>query len=128
MKEIQEAYLQGADMLSGGIGGFGQAIHVGCNRYWVDWLWCTQFVVIYKHFFDTILAYEFKETDTADGVFSQLSANKMVIYPFISEQKDFGYSDVTLTNMQNKGRIREHFAWANKKFSMIRAVEEKNNC
>lgn len=45
-----------------------------------------------------------------------------------SEQKDFGYSDVTLTNMQNKGRIREHFAWANKKFSMIRAVEEKNNC
>lgn len=125
LREIQEAYMQGADFLSGGIGGFGHAVRVGYHRYWIDWFWCTQFVVIYKHFFDIILNYEFKENDTADGVFSKLSANKMVIYPFISEQKDFGYSDVTQSNMDNQGRIREHFAWANKQFNIIRTVEEK---
>lgn len=125
LKQIQEAYKQGADLLSGGIGGFGHAVPVGYCRYWVDWLWCTQFVVIYKHFFETILTYEFKEGDTADGIFSKLSANKLVIYPFISEQRDFGYSDVTQTNKENQGRIREHFAWANRQFKMICTVREK---
>lgn len=123
-KEIQEAYMQGADLLSGGIGGFGHAVRVGYHRYWVDWLWCTQFVVVYKHFFDTILSYEFKEDDTADGVFSELTTHKMVIYPFISEQKDFGYSDVTQSNMDNQGKIRQHFAWANRLFEMLRQAEE----
>ena len=47
-----------------------------------------------------MLNYSFKGIDTADEVISQLANNKMVIYPFISEQKDFGYSDVTLSNME----------------------------
>lgn len=121
-KEIREAYMQGADVLSGGIGGFGQAIPVGYQRYWVDWFWCTQFIVVYASFFDKILSYQFKEDDTADDVMSALTNNKMVIYPFISEQKDFGYSDVTRSNMDNQGRIREHFAWANAKLRMTEQV------
>ena len=64
-KEIQEAYMQGAELLSGGIGGFGQAVPVGYHRYWVDWFWNTQFIVIYSSAFDTILSYEFQENDTA---------------------------------------------------------------
>lgn len=123
-KEIEEAYMQGADLLSGGIGGFGQAVRTGYRRYWVDWLWCTQFVVVYSSFYDRILEYEFKEDDTADGVFSELAANKMVIYPFISEQRDFGYSDVTPGNMNTAGLIRQHFARANARFRMIERVRE----
>lgn len=123
---IREAYIQGADILSGGIGGFGQAIPVGCCRYWMDWFWCTQFIVVYSHFFETILAYEFKEDDTADGVLSQLSLNKMVIYPFISEQKDFGYSDVTQSNMENQGRICEHFSWASRRLEVIESIYRLN--
>lgn len=57
-----------------------------------------------------MLDYSFQDTDTADGVISKLATNKMVIYPFISEQKDFGYSDVTQSNMEQQGKIREHFA------------------
>lgn len=125
MKEIKEAYMQQADILSGGIGGFGHAIPVGYHRYWVDWLWCTQFVVVYRRFFNAILSYNFKETDTADGVFSKLSTNKMVIYPFISEQTDFGYSDVTQNNQKNKGLIHEHFDRANRHFFMIQTVYGK---
>lgn len=124
MKEIKEAYMQEADILSGGIGGFGNAVPVGYHRYWVDWLWCTQFVVVYRRFFRAILSYNFKDTDTADGVFSELSTNKMVIYPFISEQIDFGYSDVTQNNKKNKGIIREYFNRANKNLFMIQTVYE----
>ena len=36
-KEVTEAYIQGAEVLSGGIGGFGQAIPAGYHRYKVDW-------------------------------------------------------------------------------------------
>lgn len=108
-KEITEAYEQGAEVLSGGIGGFGRAIPVGRCRYKVDWFWSTQFIVIFSSFFDKMLNYSFKDTDTADGVISQLAINKMVIHPFISEQKDFGYSDVTRSNMEQKGLIRELF-------------------
>lgn len=62
--------------------------------------------------------------DTADGVLSELASCKMVIHPFISEQKDFGYSDVTQSNQEHAGRIREHFAWANRKFDTLRATLE----
>ena len=123
-KEIREAYMQGAELLSGGIGGFGQAIPVGYHRYWVDWFWSTQFIVIYSSAFDTILSYEFQEDDTADGVLSEIIYNKMVIYPFISEQKDFGYSDVTLGNMEYPGKIREFFKRANARFKMIRTIQD----
>ena len=81
-KEVTEAYIQGAEVLSGGIGGFGQAIPAGYHRY-------------------------------------KLATNIMVIYPFISEQKDFGYSDVTQSNMEQQGKIREHFARANKHMKSI---------
>ena len=116
--------MQGAKLLSGGIGGFGQAIPVGYHRYWVDWFWSTQFIVIYSSAFDTILSYEFQEDDTADGVLSEIIYNKMVIYPFISEQKDFGYSDVTLGNMEYQGKIREFFKRANARFKMIRTIQD----
>lgn len=119
LKQIQEAHSQRTEILSGGIGGFGQAIPTGNHRYWVDWFWCTQFIVVYASLFDAILSYEFKEDDTADGVLSALAYNKMVIYPFISEQEDFGYSDVTISNMDNKGRIREHFEWADRRFKAL---------
>lgn len=121
-KEVTEAYIQGAEVLSGGIGGFGQAIPVGYHRYKVDWFWCTQFIVIYSRFYDKMLNYSFLDTDTADGVISHLATNKMVIYPFISEQKDFGYSDVTQSNMEQKGKIREHFMRANKRMELISLV------
>ena len=116
MKEMQLAFQLGADILSGGIGGFGRALKRAFHLYEVDWFWCTQFIVIYSSLFDSILSYDFKEQDTADGVLSALAHRKLVIYPFISEQKDFGYSDVTRSNQENAGKIREHFKRANQMF------------
>ena len=123
---IVEAHKQGAEMLSGGIGGFGIAVPVDKIRYWVDWLWCLQFIVIYKSFFQKILDYQFKETDTTDGAFSFLTYNKMTIFPCISIQKEFGYSDVTTLN-NRFGQITEHFNHANRRLSQIHEINSHFN-
>ena len=92
---IAAAYEQGTELLSGGIHGFGTAVPVALNRYWVDWFWGAQFIVIFKPLFQKILDYDFKDTDATDLLFSAMAKDCMVMYPFISIQKDFGYSDVT---------------------------------
>ena len=127
MTEMQLAFQMGADILSGGIGGFGGAIKRGFHLYEVDWFWCTQFIVIYSSLYERILSYDFKEEDTADGILSAIARTKMVIYPFISEQKDFGYSDVTISNQENVGRIREHFKMANHMFEYLERSSYHSN-
>lgn len=120
-REIVEANVQGADVLLGGICGFGHAARAGVCRYRVDWFWSTQFVVVYSHFFDKIVSYQFADTDTADGVLSELAANKMVIFPFISEQKEFGYSDVTMHN-NRVGAVDTFFEQAKRRLSLINTL------
>lgn len=102
---LVDAFTSGADLLSGGIGGFGNASQIAPHRFKVDWFYSTQFVVLSSKLFEEILQYEFKQNDTADGVLSLLARNKQVIFPFISVQKDFGYSDVTQSNTRHKGII-----------------------
>lgn len=124
-KNIFKAHSQGADVLSGGIGGFGQAIPLLTNCYWVDWFWCTQFIVVYKKFYQKILDYPFKDSDTADGVISEISFNTMVMYPFISEQKDFGHSDVTENNMINQGLVTELFRRSDQRMKIVEYIVGK---
>ena len=102
---MRVSHEQSSELLSDGIGGFDTTVPVSANRYWVDWFWSTQFMVIFKPLFQKILDYDFKDTDTADGVLSILVKDKMVLYPFISIQKDFGYSDVTRSNNDVSGWI-----------------------
>ena len=106
---IADAFTSGADILSGGIGGFGNAVQIATHRFKVDWFYSTQFVVLSSKLFEDILQYDFKQNDTADGVLSMLARNKQVIFPFISVQKDFGYSDVTQSNTRHKGIIEGLF-------------------
>lgn len=109
LRNIIEAHSQGLAILSGGIGGFKQVVPVTINRWWVDTFWSTQFLVIYRDFFEAILAEPFEETDTADGKFSEMTSHKMVLYPFVSVQKDFGYSDVTKANDTDNGTVQKLF-------------------
>lgn len=125
LANIIEANNQDSELLSGGIGGFGTAVSVATNRYWVDWFWSTQFIVIFKPLFQKILNYEFKDTDTADGVLSILANDKMTVYPFISVQKDFGYSDVTRANNEISGMITNHFRQTDMRLSVIHSVAHK---
>lgn len=108
MRQVWTAGMMGTQILMGGIGGFGCLVPVRDGIYWADWIWCTQFTVIYRRAFPLILQARFAETDVADEFLSRLLPNKLVIFPFISEQRDFGYSDVTLHNNAS-GRISEYF-------------------
>ena len=127
IENILEAHEQGADVLSGGIGGFGYAVPIARNRYWVDWFWCTQFIVIFKPLFNKILEYDFQDNDTADGVLSVIARNKMTVYPFLSIQTDFGYSDVTASNDRFKGLISQHFKETDKRLAMVHNISHHFN-
>lgn len=119
IRQIIEAAEQGGEILSGGIGGFGNTFPAGGKRYWIDWLWCTQFIVIYRPLFSKILDISFTDNDTADGKISEIARSKMTVYPFISIQHDFGYSDVTWDNNIIKGKITEHFRETDKRMRVI---------
>ncbi|WP_316837736.1 hypothetical protein [Pedobacter nutrimenti] len=96
IENIIKANDLGAYVVSGGIGNYGTAVPVVDELWWIDTHWSTQFVVVFKQFFQQILDEPFSETVTADGKFSEMTSRKMVIYPFISVQQDFGYSDICL--------------------------------
>ncbi len=94
-ENIEEAYEKGADILLGGVGGCTYAMPVAKNRFWIEHFICTQFTVLYRDFFPAIKSEHFDIHNTADGKFSSMTIDKMVIFPFISVQKEFGYSDIT---------------------------------
>ena len=86
-----------------------------------------QTVIVYKKLYARILSYNFKDTDTADGVLSGLARFKMVIYPFVSRQKAFGYSDITEGNMKHPDLIVRHFERADVRLKQVHAVSHIYN-
>lgn len=103
LKVISEANRLGVEFLLGGIGGFSTAIPISKNMFWVDDFYCTQFTILFSRVFTKILNISFDEKVTSDGILSKVSINKMAIYPFVSEQKSFGYSDISQLNYQIGG-------------------------
>ncbi len=59
------------------------------------------------------------------GFFSEITSHKMVLYPFISIQKDFGYSDVTLSNDKLKGKVDALFLQAESKMAIYHQANLK---
>lgn len=124
---IVESNKQSLDILLGGItGGFKNVVPITKNRLWIDHFWGTQFTIIYKRFFSKILTAEFKENDTLDDFLSNFTPNKMVLYPFISIQKEFGYSDVTKSN-NIEGNITSYFEKSSEILDIYASKFEKYN-
>ncbi|GJQ04854.1 glycosyltransferase family 25 protein [Capnocytophaga canimorsus] len=129
LKNIIDANKQGVDILLGGIGGgFKNVVPITKNRFWIDSFWCTQFTIIYKRFYHKILETEFTKDDAIDRFLSRLTTNKMTLYPYISIQKDFGYSDATSeccrntsisTYFQNSDQILSLYAKAFERFNIM---------
>lgn len=129
IRNVIEAHLQGADILAGGIcGGFNHALPISENRFWVNHFHCTQFIVIYRKLFQKILDEPFdEETVTADDHLSIIASNKQVLYPFISVQKDFGYSDVTALNNAIEGRTEGLFTCSDNQLQHILRAYSKRS-
>lgn len=126
-ESVYRAAEYGCDLLLGGIGNFRNLIPVDSHLMWVDWSWCTQFMVVYSTAYDTILQSDFnEETDVADEFLSRILSNKLVFSPFISVQKEFGYSDVTKSN-NGIGKVSCYFKKAEALANIYRRVVEKYN-
>lgn len=105
---INQARSLNAHVLLGGICYCDQHVkQVEHNLIAVDHFACTQFTLIFRSFFEKIMSAEFLEDDCADHKIARLSDKKFVLYPFISVQKDFGYSDVSQGYYESKMDI--HF-------------------
>lgn len=118
-RNLLEANAQGADYLSGGPSTFMDAVPVSANRYWVSSCQATQFVIIYRDLFERILNKEFDDTIIADLCLSGMITNKMVLWPAVSMQKDFGYSDVTPAHNDQKDLVQRLFNEARERFEKI---------
>jgi len=123
IKRIQEADVNGADILSGGVSWFRSGVRTSENLFWVNRFSGLQFTIIYKRFFETIINADFHDGEAADLKMSDLSNNVFVMYPYISTQKEFGYSDVTAKNNE-RGYVGKIFRIAHTKFSQLVQVHE----
>lgn len=107
-KGISQAQERSADILIGGVNWFDGVAPVSDTLLWSYIFNGTQFIIVFKNFFDTILQADFNDYDAADFKISRLTQNKFIFYPFVSVQKDFGYSDATPHN-DLPGRADELF-------------------
>lgn len=115
---LREAKVKGADILSGGVSWFTTALSTEGNMLWVEVFSGCQFTVIFRKFFSAIRALEFRMDDVLDLKLSMISSNKFFLYPFISTQRDFGYSDVTPRNNM-KNRVEYLFSESEKRAKLI---------
>lgn len=118
---IDEARSLHADILSCGVSGFTTAINVSQNLYWVEKFSGLQFTVVFRKFFRKILDAGFENINAADLKLCELTENKFFIYPFLSIQKEFGYSDITYHN-NAKGIVEQGFRDSYEKVKVINAV------
>jgi len=122
---IEKARMFGANILSGGAGYFGLAVPVTQNTYWINPSGCTQFTIVFKKFFQKILDAPYDDTIMADMFLSELTSNRMVIYPYISVQKDFGYSDAT--SLHNMVSVSTVFNYCSRRLADIHRIRTMCN-
>lgn len=109
------------DVLLGGISWFDDAIQLSESLFHLNTFNATQFVILYRRFFDRLKEGLDTSKDTADINFSKLAKKKAVIYPFISHQVEFGYSDATPTNSE-EGYVSQLFVHSEKRIGTIKKV------
>lgn len=124
---INEAQQFDADVLCGGVSWFKTGVQVSENLFWVEKFSGLQFTVIFQKFYQTIFNASFAEFDQADFRISDLTEKKFVIYPFISVQKDFGYSDVTSRNDRER-RVERLFAETSERFNLLQKIKTTFTC
>ncbi|HMI02719.1 MAG TPA: hypothetical protein VK541_09570 [Pedobacter sp.] len=97
-----------ADIVLGGVSWFSNSIRLSSNLYWVENFSGLQFTIIFRKFFDVILKASLINYEAADYKIASMTSSAMFVYPFITIQKEFGYSDATSNNNEN-GRVSALF-------------------
>ncbi|NII83145.1 glycosyl transferase [Pedobacter sp. SG908] len=119
---VQKCKSLEVDVLLGGVSWSRGVIRSTADLYWVDRFNGTQFMIIYKDFFKKFLAMPIDPDLTVDFAISNVTNHIMVTYPFISIQKEFGYSDATHHNNENVGYVDGLFRDSSNKFDQLNKV------
>ncbi|MFJ1366956.1 hypothetical protein ACILDU_11020 [Capnocytophaga canimorsus] len=122
LEYIEKAQNLEADILNGGVSWFDVAVQINTDFFWLKTFNGTQFMVVFKKFFEKITTASFNEKDSADFKISSLSENIFTFVPFISKQKEFGYSDVTIFNNE-KGKVERLFAKTSERLNLLKKVK-----
>ncbi len=118
---ISIATERNADLLLGGVSGFSSVLPVAGELYWVEKFSGLQFTVIFRRFFQRIIAAPMENFNAADYHMSDLTADKMLIYPAFSAQKEFGYSDATPKNAE-AGKVTQYFEQVAERLQILNNV------
>ncbi|MDP9080280.1 MAG: hypothetical protein M3O71_22875 [Bacteroidota bacterium] len=127
LKNIIEAHASGVSYLSGGSSITENEVMIAANRFWVSRCLATPFIVLYKIFFQQILDEPVNDDVLADHLLAEMTSSKMVLYPFISVQKDFEYSDIAVIQNEQKGIAENMFAVSAKKLESIKQAYIRYN-
>jgi len=82
-RNIFKCYSLGCDLLYGSLNTTEQIMPIGDHLFWLKSSGSTKCVIIFKSLYKTILDYNIEEDISWETVISNISNNKMVIYPFI---------------------------------------------
>ncbi|EEI92469.1 hypothetical protein HMPREF0765_2084 [Sphingobacterium spiritivorum ATCC 33300] len=126
LKNIERGERFGANILLGGISWFDYMTQVHPNLFWINSFNATQFVIMYSSFFDCILNATFDAHENADFKIAELTESKYVMFPFVSVQREFGYSDVTSRNSE-EGYVNELFIHSELKLDHMDTVRKFYN-
>ncbi len=119
---IEEAESLGADVLSGGMSWLKNPVQVSADLFHVDAFNGMQFTVVFRSFYSKLLSYETDRDFVLDRFICSLTSHIFVVSPFISVQKEFGYSDVTSRNNQ-PGRVSALFERTERLLGTLRKVK-----
>jgi glycosyl transferase family 25 len=96
------------DLLLGGVSHFEDAVQINQSCFWVNRFTGFQFAIVFKRFYKRFLALELGDEDNIDIQMKCISNKIFCVYPFISIQAEFGYSDVTKKN-EGVGIVNRYF-------------------
>lgn len=128
LKNIIEAHSQGVDILSGG-SNFESIVLLTPERYWINPLLSTDFIVVYSKIFDKILSYRYKPLDTVANILSELTSHKMLLFPFISSlnNSNVTYSKNVMIGEDGETKGATTFYETHNRIKMIQRAEIKYN-
>lgn len=126
-ENIIQAQEQRCDYLSGGTAGFNFAVPVSKNRFWTNHCLSTQFMILYRRFFRRVLDEPFDESIIGGLKISQLAANKMILFPFVSIRKYFDCGNVTPPNEEQKELAQNTFRESGNRLRIIQETVTKNS-
>lgn len=107
-----------ADLLLGGVSHFDDAVEFDSDLFWLSSFTGFQFAVIFRRFYKNFLGLELHSSENIDIKMKEVSDSIFCIYPFISVQKEFGYSDVTEKN-EKPGVVEEYFITSEKRLKTL---------